>query len=195
MGLPKLSKTDLLRRDVFGRTALHIAVLCDNPGALRTLLAHPDIHHVLLATDYENGWNLLHHIFYHKRIRCWTVLLDYLLHSASQAALLAELLKRKDRSRLPPLALLANDAKDLMWVPAYINEGGDVHLVRRFAKVPRWIPHDWWSPRRGGLDVYMYGANGNHHLGMGDAHDRSTSVTSCARLVCVPLPLQNTTRC
>ncbi|OVF09380.1 hypothetical protein A9F13_05g01815 [Clavispora lusitaniae] len=173
MGLPKLSKTDLLRRDVFGRTPLHIAVLCDNPGALRTLLAHPDIHHVLLATDYENGWNLLHHIFYHKRIRCWTVLLDYLSHSASQAALLAELLKRKDRSRLPPLALLANDAKDLMWVPAYINEGGDVHLVRRFAKVPRWIPHDWWTPRRGGSDVYMYGANGNHHLGMGDAHDRS----------------------
>lgn len=161
-----------MRRDVFGRTALHIAVLTDNPAALRDLLAHPDIHHALLLTDYENGWNVLHLIFYHKRLRCWTALRNH-LDRASHASLLAELLKRKDRARLPPLALLQNDSKDLMWIPGYINEKGDAHLVRRFAKVPRWIPHDWWSLLRGCLDVYMYGSNSNHHLGLGDSRDRS----------------------
>lgn len=171
--LPKHTKADILRRDVFGRTALHIAVLSDNYTAFRDLLAHPDSHHALLLTDYENGWNVLHLIFYHKRLRCWTALRNHLNTAANATLLLTDLLKRKDRSRLPPLALLQNDSKELMWIPGYINERGDAHLVRRFAKVPRWIPHDWWSPQRGSLDVYMYGSNSNHHLGVGDARDRS----------------------
>lgn len=171
--LPRLTKADLLRRDVFGRTALHIAVLTNKPAAFRELLAHPDSHHALLLTDYENGWNVLHLIFYHKRLRCWTALRNHLDGAAHASLLLAHLLKQKDRSRLPPLALLQNDSKELMWIPGYINEKGDVHLIRRFAKVPRWIPHDWWSPQRGSLDVFMYGTNSNHHLGLADARDRS----------------------
>lgn len=172
--IPKLTKADFLRRDVFGRTVLHLAVLTDNPSAFRDLLAHPESHHALQLTDYENGWNVLHLIFYHKRLRCWIALRNH-LESASHT-LVAQLLKRKDRSRLPPLALLQNDSKDLMWIPGYINEKGDAHLVRRFAKVPRYIPHDWWALQRGGLDVYMYGANSNHHLGVGDSRDRSVPV-------------------
>lgn len=100
----------------------------------------------------------------------------------SPSNLVFELLKAKDRSRLPPISLLQNDAKDLVWIPQYINEKNEFHLQHRFEPdtegerkpLPRNIPHDWWYDGRGGSEIYVFGANSNNHLGVGDSTDRST---------------------
>lgn len=182
--LHKIPRHELIKRDVFGRTILHVAILCNNPEAFRKLLRNPDLKHVLSATDYESGWNVLHYIFFHKRLRCLTVLLEHLEQATSaSSAVLANLLKAKDRSRQYPLVLLQNDVKDLVWIPQYVNEKDEFHLVSRFpikteaedarkSLVPRYIEHDWWSDQRGGSEVYVFGANSNNHLGVGDSTDR-----------------------
>lgn len=184
VNLSKLPKQTLLSKDIFGRTLLHIAILANDVASFRKLLRSPDARHILLATDYESGWNILHYIFHYKRIACLLVLLDHLdLAPSATATAMAELLKRKDRCRLPPLALLKNDIKDAVWVPLYINEHNEFHLERRFKSSPRnkgltaylpfYIEHDWWLESRGGLQVYVFGSNSNSQLGLGDSTDRS----------------------
>lgn len=175
------SKNELARRDVFGRTVLHISILLNSPDSLQKLLRSPDIKHVLMLTDYENGWNILHYIFYYKRISCLKVLIEYLDQTSTQgSASMLELLKCKDRARISPLSLLQNDAKDLTWIPEYINEKNEYHLKYRFGTdetgtrtYPRYIKHDWWLDSRGGSELYVFGANTNNNLGMGDSTDRS----------------------
>lgn len=172
------------QRDIFGRSVLHVAILANDYNYLRKLLRLPDSKAAILATDSENGWNLLHYIFHYKRVQCLNVLLEFLEQSANgNTATLAELLKRKDRAKVPPLALLQNDIKDLVFVPQYINERNEYHLISRFSEnkemsdknvlLPRYIDHDWWHDERGGLDLYVFGANGNNHLGVGDSTDRT----------------------
>lgn len=180
--LTKLPKQTLLSKDIFGRSLLHIAILANDVASFRKLLRSPDSRHILLATDYENGWNVLHYIFHYKRIVCLLVLLEHLDLAPTSTATMAELLKRKDRSRLPPLALLNNDLMDTVWVPLYINERNEFHLERRFTSTsskkmeafhPPYIDHDWWLDSRGGLQVYFFGSNANNQLGLGDSTDRS----------------------
>ncbi|GEQ70502.1 hypothetical protein JCM33374_g4180 [Metschnikowia sp. JCM 33374] len=131
--LSKLNKDILNRRDVFGRNILHICVLSDDPASLRQVLRSGEIKNFLTATDYENGWNILHYIFYHKRLRCFNVLMAYLEYNqTTMSPILGDLLKKKDRSGVTPLSLLQNDVKDLFWIPQYINEKNRFHLVRRF---------------------------------------------------------------
>lgn len=184
LNLAKLPKSTLLTKDIFGRSVLHIAILANDVASFRKLLRSPDSRHILLATDYENGWNVLHYIFHHKRMACLLILLENLdLAPNSSANALAELLKRKDRCRLPPLALLNNDIKDTVWIPLYINESNEFHLERRFksssstvsvdAFLPPYIEHDWWLESRGGLHIYAFGSNTNNQLGLGDSTDRS----------------------
>lgn len=171
-----------------GRTAIHIAVLCNEPEALQRLLTYPELKDVLLWVDYENGWNILHYIYFYKRIRCLNVLMEYLDARSSSQIVFMEMLKTKDRCRHAPLTLLCNDVKDFAWVPSYINEKNEFHLKPRFehkkkidsdeatpsAPSPfRAIPHDWWSESRGASDVYVFGVNVNNNLGVGDSTDRS----------------------
>lgn len=183
LNLSKLPKELYQRRDVLGRTLLHIAVLANDVSSFRKLLRSSEARNALLAIDYESGWNVLHYIFFYKRLGCLNVLLEYFELNAN-GAILAELLKRKDRSRLPPLALLQNDLKDLVWVPSYINERNEFHLQRRFDTpkdeknptqpyLPRYIDHDWWLESRGGLGIYVFGSNTSNQLGVGDSADRS----------------------
>lgn len=184
LNLSKLPKQTLLSKDIFGRTLLHIAILANDVASFRKLLRSPDARHILLATDYESGWNILHYIFHYKRIACLVVLLDHFdLAPNATATAMAELLKRKDRCRLPPLALLKNDIKDTVWMPLYINEHNEFHLERRYKRSGRkaefapflapYIEHDWWLELRGGLQVYVFGSNSNSQLGLGDSTDRS----------------------
>ncbi|OBA21293.1 hypothetical protein METBIDRAFT_179531 [Metschnikowia bicuspidata var. bicuspidata NRRL YB-4993] len=121
------------QRDVFGRTLLHICVLADDPASFRRVLRAGDSRSSLGATDLENGWNVLHYICHHKRLRCFSVLMAFLDPGGAPQPVLKDLLGRKDRSGATPLALLQNDTKDLFWVPQYINENGRFHLARRFA--------------------------------------------------------------
>lgn len=184
----KDNRAALLKRDVMGRTAIHNAVLCNEPEALQRLLAYPELKDVLLLVDYENGWNILHYIYFYKRVRCLNVLMEYLDSRPSTQNVFIEMLKTKDRCRHAPLTLLCNDAKDFAWVPSYINEKNEFHLKPRFeqrksedpddvapsARSPfREIPHDWWSERRGASDIYVFGVNVNNNLGVGDSTDRS----------------------
>lgn len=176
-----------------GRTVLHLAILCNEPDTLRSLLANPELKDLLMAVDYENGWNILHYIYFYKRVQCLNVLMEHLDSKPLSHSIFMDLLKTKDRGRHAPLSLLANDIKDLAWVPSYINEKNEYHLVQRFdtpkrsedsdsvenkvaeSKLPhRLIPHDWWSDSRGASDIYVFGANVNNNLGVGDSTDRIT---------------------
>lgn len=138
--LSKLSKNELIRRDVLGRTILHIIILCNRPDLLKHLLRNPEVKSLLPLIDYESGWNCLHLCIYHKRINCFRVILDHLKNNFSESSsgfgssILIDLLKAKDRNRITPLQLLDNDFKDLLWIPTYIDETGRYHLEYRFSK-------------------------------------------------------------
>lgn len=166
--LTKMDAMELHKRDVFGRTILHLLILCNRYDLLRQLLRNPESKGVIAAVDYENGWNILHYIFYHKRLQCFKVVLAHLNQNLT---VLYDLLRIKDRAHQTPLQLLNNDFKDLMWVPQYINEKNEYHLAYRYpGGKPR--NHIWW--RRGGSDVYMLGSNVNNNLGVGDTSNRGT---------------------
>lgn len=188
--ISKDSRAALLKRDVMGRTPIHISVLCNEPEALQRLLAYPELKDILLAVDYENGWNILHYIYFYKRIRCLNVLMEYLESRPSSQNLFMDMLKTKDRCRHAPLTLLSNDVKDFAWIPSYVNERNELHLKTRFEQKKtedsdeqtttsappspfRDIPHDWWSESRGASDIYVFGVNVNNNLGVGDSADRS----------------------
>lgn len=185
----KDNRANILLRDIMGRTTLHIAILCNEPEALRSLLAYPELKDLLMAVDFENGWNILHYIYFYKRIRCYNVLMEHLDSRPSSHTIFMDLLKAKDRCRHAPLTLLNNDIKDLAWVPAYLNEKNEYHLIPRFdlkesqklsdssfrSQSPfRSISNDWWSDKRGGSDICVFGVNVNNNLGVGDSTDRST---------------------
>ncbi|QBM89596.1 Regulator of chromosome condensation (RCC1) repeat-containing protein [Metschnikowia aff. pulcherrima] len=202
--LAKLGKNELSKKDVFGRTILHICVLSNDPNSLRQVLRANDIKSILNASDHENGWNILHYIFYHKRLQCFNVLMGYLdPGQTNNSPLLLDLLKKKDRAGNVPISLLKNDSKDLFWVPIYINERNEFHMVKRFQEDLYWqisegtnrrngnaaenglsnkqksapfyrtVDHDWWCDKRGGSDVYVFGSNTNGNIGVGDSHDRT----------------------
>lgn len=120
--LNKLKKDNLLKRDVFGRTILHIIILLSDIESLRVLTRNADFQSILQLTDFENGWNCLHYIIYYKKIKCLKVLVDYLQRISIQNNLfhpsspLMELLRCKDRCGNTPLHLMDNDFKDLLWI-------------------------------------------------------------------------------
>ena len=120
--LLKFSKQDLVKRDVFGRTILHILLLCNRHDLLRHLLKNNDVKDVLVLTDYENGWNCLHYAIFHKRILCFKVLMEYLRRETGSYmvpnSLMYDLVRCKDRNKYTPFQLLDNDLKDLIWIPS-----------------------------------------------------------------------------
>lgn len=185
----KKIKFNIFNRDVFGRTVLHVTVLCDQPELMSQVLRTPEAKLILLATDCENGWNVLHYILYHKRFRCLAVLQQYLDKTlVGNSSILHELLKKKDRGGVPPLFLLRNDIKDFVWIPTYINEHNEYHLQYRYPEHDgedvstqrmrrSWqLDHIMWSQKRGASDIYVMGSNVNHSLGVGDSTDRSVPV-------------------
>lgn len=189
--LSKLSKTELCSRDVFGRTILHLIIICNRPDFLRHLLKNPETKIIIPKTDYQNGWNCLHYIIFLKRFNCYKVLLDYLKTvtpaaslSLTNNTLFFDLIRCKDRDRTTPLQLLDNDFKDMIWVPEFVSETDEIRFKYRFnredddekqfTKKIRSSKdhHNWWDPKRSGSDVYMFGSNLNNNLGVGDSTDR-----------------------
>lgn len=180
-------KQELVKRDVFGRTLLHILLLCNRHDLLRHLLKNNDVKELLLLTDYENGWNCLHYIVFHKRIICFKVLMEYLRRETGSYlvpnSLMYDLVRCKDRNKYTPFQLLDNDVKDLIWIPQYINEEDRFHLTYRYLfhnsdndrknhfklrKSTIDSKHIWWTETRGGSDLYMLGSNKNYNLGLGE---------------------------
>lgn len=181
----KVPKEALYKRDIFGRTILHIAVIANDPLTLRKALKAADSSTALLATDLENGWNVLHRIFFHKRMACFLVLMDFLDNSSGSVGgqLLQDLLKMKDRNGIPPVSLLVNDYKDFQWMPKHISQNNRFIVeprfsgdIKEFRPFPRGVPDDWFCSFRGGSEAYVMGSNSNATLGIGDSDDRSFPV-------------------
>ncbi|RCK65964.1 BTB/POZ domain-containing protein 1 [Candida viswanathii] len=200
--LKNLKKDALLKRDVLGRTILHIAILVNDTDALRLITKNPEFKTILQLTDFENGWNCLHYIIFHKRIRCLKVLVDYLQQVSIQNNLfhasspLIELLRCKDRCGNTPFHLLDNDFKDLLWFPEFIDEKNGYNLAYRYENILAEEDQQdeekedseenelqraslrsskvEWTEKRGGSEVYVLGCNSNNQLGVGDSTDRAT---------------------
>ncbi|KAK6461269.1 hypothetical protein DFJ63DRAFT_289148 [Scheffersomyces coipomensis] len=137
--LAKLSKDDIAKRDLFGRTILHLLILCNRHDLLRNLLKNGEVKSILNAIDYENGWNCLHYCINLNRIICFNILIEHYKNSSSKSNstiannnILMDALRCKDRNGVAPIQLLGNDFKDLTWIPQYINEKNELHLIYRF---------------------------------------------------------------
>lgn len=79
--------------------------------------------------------------FFHKRLQCLKVLIDYLQGTIVQGNIFAtnspllELLKFKDRNGHTPLNLLNNDFKDLLWFPEYITDKNEFHMTYKYERI------------------------------------------------------------
>lgn len=188
--LSKLSDLELGKRDIFGRTILHILILANRYDLIRHLLKNPSSKVTLMLSDYENGWNCMHYIFFHKRLRCLKAIVESVLDNKTLLKnLVYDLLRGKDRNRVTPLNLLDNDIKDFVYAPEYIDEG-EYHFSKRFVTSPgpnqktskqaniesekyRNRKDNWWYDNRGGSEIYVLGSNKNNNLGIGDTADRN----------------------
>lgn len=192
--LKKLTKDELLTRDVFGRTVLHVSILLNDPESLNQLTKNPNFKFILHACDYENGWNCMHYIIFYKRLQCFNVLILYLHTSlgnlfAPNGALI-ELLKCKDRCGCTCMQLVDHDLSMVHQLPEYIDIhdkfnwgskskiGSNLKLLLSTEKfqgddeqdVDELEPADGIL---GGSDIYVVGCNSNNQLGLGDSKDRS----------------------
>lgn len=167
--LSKISKSELLRRDILGHTILHLIILTNRYDLLKEILRNSDIKTIIQLTDYESGWNCLHYVIFHKRITCFKVLLDYfkLLCNKQNTLLLGpnssfvELVKCKDRNNVTPFQLMNNDYKTFIWVPDHINEKDQIELSYRYrsTEILEKVPRVKWNSYRDGCEVYTFGTN------------------------------------
>lgn len=89
-----LPKTEINRRDIFGRTLAHLAAASGRIDAMTAVC--DNIHVDLLAADYENGWTPLHTALVHGNVGCAQVLLSHC----------PEAIKTKDRDRSSPMEII-----------------------------------------------------------------------------------------
>lgn len=191
--LSKLSPKELVKRDVFGRTILHVVILANRYDLLRNLFKNTDVGLIITCVDYENAWNCLHYIVFHKRLACFKVLLD----SIKATSVYTELVRAKDRNGQTPAQLLMNDFKDLVWIPEYINEDNECHLLYRYkgrsknienvsttasdsnsvAKLDKSSKRNQVDKfsffRRSSSEIHVLGSNHQNQLGVGDHKDRT----------------------
>ncbi|CAI5756282.1 unnamed protein product [Candida verbasci] len=177
--LQNLSKDELFKKDIFGRTILHVIILTNNIELFKQLLKNEFIDKILLLCDYESGWNALHYIIFHKRITILKLLFGYFrsINNIIFNTQLIDLLKCKDRNGNVPLQLMNNDFKNLVWIPKYITEDGFEFIYRdkKYSIL-------WDEIARGGSEIYVLGCNTNNQLGLGDSTDRSTPTSISHRV-------------
>ncbi|CCH44090.1 Inhibitor of Bruton tyrosine kinase [Wickerhamomyces ciferrii] len=164
--LKKLSKQELNKRDVFGRSIIHIICILGRFDLLKHLLLNPNVN--IFITDYESGWTGLHHSIFYGKISCAKLLLG---HNS-------ELVRVKDRNGLTAMDIyhLKYSYTNLNIFPSSIGVD-DTNYTQRKANdnsfnnnVPDKI---WWDKDiRGGSEVFTFGINVNNHLGTGDSDDK-----------------------
>ncbi|KAH3666695.1 hypothetical protein WICMUC_005512 [Wickerhamomyces mucosus] len=165
--LRKLSKKDVQKRDVFGRTIIHIICILGRFDFLDVLLENQHLN--IKVADYENGWTALHCSIYYGKFSCARILVD---HSY-------ELMKLKDRNGLTALDIyhLKYSYKDLNIFPKSLGRNNTNYTQRFSSMSAEQIKKNqnlmWWDPiSRGGSDVFTFGVNVNNNLGTGDSDDR-----------------------
>ncbi|KAG0681536.1 hypothetical protein C6P42_004045 [Pichia californica] len=97
------SQNDLTKRDILGRSLLHILAISNDTSNLSRLLkfiAKSNNHHFLLIQDVENHWNVFHYALYYYNFTFVKILLNF------QSPVLTKLLKQKDKNNLAPFDLL-----------------------------------------------------------------------------------------
>lgn len=95
--------TDLLKRDILGRSLLHILAITNdvkNLSKILKLLSKLNSHHLLLINDIENSWNILHYAIYYFNFSIVKLILN------SNTPILNKLLNHKDKNSLIPFDLL-----------------------------------------------------------------------------------------
>uniref|UniRef100_A0A060SXL1 ARAD1A04752p n=1 Tax=Blastobotrys adeninivorans TaxID=409370 RepID=A0A060SXL1_BLAAD len=94
-----LSKSQLAKRDLFGRTLVHLAVTSGNVSLLSQLVSSDrSASDALTLADYENGYTPLHRAFLDGNMSCANILL-----STREAAALVQAV---DREKLSPFDLM-----------------------------------------------------------------------------------------
>lgn len=163
--LRELSKKQLQRRDVFGRTILHIICITGRFELLKELLQNPNLN--ATVTDHENGWTGLHTSIYYGKFSCAKILLNFNY----------DLVKIKDRNSLTALDIyhLKYSYKDLNIFPDFIDQDNSLHFEKRFVEKDSLSSQSlqWWdADSRGGSEIYTYGVNVNNNLATGDNVDK-----------------------
>src|SRR5579871_24408 len=143
----KLSKQDINKRDLLGRTVLHLAASKGMLEFLKALLENQATDVNLL--DTESGWyvlisfltysrSALHRALYNGRIAC----AQYIIANRGR-----DTIKAKDRESNSPFDVLNSTLNGTNPPPLYELKGGS--------------------------DLFTFGSNKNNTLGFGDGDDRS----------------------
>lgn len=116
--LSSLPSDQLEKRDLLGRTLLHILCITNSYKLLSKLLKNPSID--ITVCDYESKWNCLHFAIFHKNF----IIARMLLRLPGSL----KLLRSKDRNGYTPLDLLSSEGiTSLHWIPESI---GRIHKNR-----------------------------------------------------------------
>ena len=94
---------DLTKRDVLGRSILHLLAILNDTSSLAQilkLLNRTNNYHYLLTDDLENNWNVLHYAIYYFNFAFVRALLG------SNIPVLTKLVNQKDKNGLTPYDLL-----------------------------------------------------------------------------------------
>lgn len=165
--LQHLPKKELQRRDVFGRTILHLICIVGRFDLLKYLLKNSNLN--VFITDYESGWTGLHCSIYYGKLSCARLLLDHKY----------DLIKSKDRSGLTAMDIYYSkySYQNLKIFPTSIGDN-DTNYIQRFESSENFkLDNDdiiWWDKdMRGGSDVFTFGSNINNQLGTGDSIDKT----------------------
>ena len=162
--LKKLSKQELNKRDVFGRTIIHIICILGRFDLLKYLLQNNNL--IIFIVDYESGWTGLHHSIFYGKISCARLLLDNC----------SDLIKVKDRNGLTAIDIyhLKYSYQNLNIFPSSIGVHDTNYSSRKNNDNVNTIPDKIWWDRdiRGGSEVFTFGINVNNHLGTGDSDDK-----------------------
>lgn len=186
-GSTTLNRADVNRRDVFGRTLLHLAASSDSENAFAfacALLDHSftDIY----LQDLESGWTALHRAFYagNISIACAIIKRDAqdALGSAASGFLAHSLglIKIKDREGNGPLDLFTStvdsDRHSMSAVHHATGEDSADEEDDRQVQMPQLDDNDVRAKvnplNLHGDEVFTFGSNRNVTLGFGDEDDR-----------------------
>ncbi|PHH80602.1 hypothetical protein CDD82_1644 [Ophiocordyceps australis] len=178
-----LGRNDVNARDHAGLTILLRASSSTDPIARHfvcALLQHPLID--IYAQDPESGWNALHRSLYAGNVSIARILLakersDLKNHAVFSVGKTKHLIKTKDHEGMSPFDLYNSTiaTRGFKSAPhtAHSDHGSDSedsdHLEAR-SSIALDTHHDYNASR--GAELYVFGSNRNHSLGVGDQDDR-----------------------